>query len=316
MLAKLDFRRFAYDWRAEHPPTFEDELKALKSHQIELAAVWFPASLNDDARVILNALKRHDVRTQLWVTMGDPAPGTTDKGAKLRAAIDALWPIVDAAGKQGCSVGLYNHGGWFGQPENQVAIIEELNATNIGIVYNLHHGHEHLYRFAELLKLMRPHLYAVNLNGMVRDGDQRGQKILQLGQGDTDLEVLRTIVNSGYQGPIGILGHTDDDAEARLRDNLDGLDWLVPQLSGNAPAERPRPRTPVPAAKPSADQKSGRVPAPGDAQPYDPVQVTTLVAEAKKHGDARRGAQCLARPNTPAFLATRSASKAAPLGRL
>ena len=26
-----------------------------------------------------------------------------------------------------------------------------------------------------------------------------------------------------------------DDAEERLRDNLDGLDWLVPQLQGVAP---------------------------------------------------------------------------------
>ena len=33
---------------------------------------------------------------------------------------------------------------------------------------------------------------------------------------------------------MGILNHTDEDADARLRDNLDGLDWLVPQLDGKA----------------------------------------------------------------------------------
>ncbi len=73
MLARLGFRRFAYDWRAEHLPTFDDELKSLKANKIELTAVWFPAALNDDARTILGVLKRHAIRTQLWVTMGDPA---------------------------------------------------------------------------------------------------------------------------------------------------------------------------------------------------------------------------------------------------
>jgi putative heme-binding domain-containing protein len=291
MLATLGFRRYAYDWRAEHLPTFDDEIKALAAHKIELTAVWFPAALNDDARQILNALKQHGIRTQLWVTMGDPAPGTSDHAAKLQASVVALRPVVDAAGKQGCSVGLYNHGGWFGQPENQIAIIEQLKAANVGIVYNLHHGHEHLDRFGDLLKRMRPHLYAVNLNGMVRDGDQRGQKILQLGQGELDLEILRTVVNSGYDGPIGILGHTDDDAEARLLDNLDGLDWLVRQLAGKDHGERPRPRTPVPTLKPNNSHQSHlHERGASDQVAFDPQLVAALAQDAKKSGDARRGA--------------------------
>ena len=76
------------------------------------------------------------------------------------------------------------------------------------------------------------------------DGDRVGRKILPLGQGERDLELLRTIRSSGYDGPIGILGHTDDDAEQRLADNLDGLDWLVAQLDGRPRRARPRPRGP------------------------------------------------------------------------
>jgi putative heme-binding domain-containing protein len=293
MLARLGFRKFAYDWRAEHLPTFDDEIKALAARKIELTAVWFPAALNDDARQILGALKRHTIRTQLWVTMGDPAPGSSDDAAKLQAAVQTLHPIVEAAGKQGCSVGLYNHGGWFGQPENQLAVVEQLNAVNVGIVYNLHHGHEHLDRFAELLKRIRPHLYAINLNGMVRAGDERGQKILQLGQGEMDLEILRTIVESGYAGPIGILGHTDDDAEARLLDNLDGLDWLVRQLAGKNPGERPRTRTPVPTPTTATGQQSQLQKQRGasDQAAFDPELVAGLAADAKKNGDAGRGAE-------------------------
>jgi hypothetical protein len=99
---------------------------------------------------------------------------------------------------------------------------------------------------------MLPHLLTLNLNGMVPAGDKRGQKILQLGQGTLDLELLRTIRASGYRGPIGILGHTQDDAEARLQDNLDGLDWLLPQLDGKPAGPKPTPRTPVPHSRTNA----------------------------------------------------------------
>ena len=90
---------------------------------------------------------------------------------------------------------------------------------------------------------MQPHLYALNLNGMVKDGEKKGKKILVLGQGDLDLNLLKAIAASGYTGPIGILGHTSDDAEQRLQDNLDGLDWLLPQLNGKPPTAKPKPRT-------------------------------------------------------------------------
>ncbi|TWU32042.1 hypothetical protein [Novipirellula artificiosorum] len=53
--------------------------------------------------------------------------------------------------------------------------------------------------------------------------------------------MLKTIHHSTYAGPIGIIGHTQDDVEQRLRDNLDGLDWIVPQLSGKPAGEKPKP---------------------------------------------------------------------------
>jgi sugar phosphate isomerase/epimerase len=90
---------------------------------------------------------------------------------------------------------------------------------------------------------MLPVLLAVNLNGMIPDGEKRGKKILPLGEGELDLKLLRTLADSGYHGPIGILGHTADDAEDRLRDNLDGLDWLLPQLTGKPAAAKPKYRT-------------------------------------------------------------------------
>ena len=163
--------------------------------------------------------------------------------------------IAEAAAPLGLKIALYNHGGWFGEPENQLAIIERLRrdgVTNVGLVYNLHHGHEHLDRFAELLAKMKPHLLALNLNGMTRGGDKAGNKIMVLGTGDLDLQLLRTIRDSGWRGLVGILNHTGEDAETRLRANLEGLEKLREELGTKGgdgvftiPAAKPEELTPA-----------------------------------------------------------------------
>jgi hypothetical protein len=176
----------------------------------------------------------HDVKPQLWVMLGELPAAAASQAEKVQAAAEQLRPVVEAAAAQGCRVGLYNHGGWFGEPENQLEVIAALDRPNVGIVYNLHHGHDHVDRLGELLEKAMPHLYAVNLNGMDRQGDRRGRKILPVGQGELDAELLRIIAESGYRGPIGVLGHTEGDAEQTLRANLQGLQTLVAQLKGDA----------------------------------------------------------------------------------
>ncbi|MBX3180019.1 MAG: PQQ-binding-like beta-propeller repeat protein [Candidatus Hydrogenedentes bacterium] len=237
MMARLGIKRFAYDWRAEHIPTFDEEMEALKRYGIELTAFWFPGALNDEARIILDLLKRHEIKTQLWITMGggDIECTPEEQEARVRQHADVIRPIAEAAAEIGCTVGLYNHGAWFGEPDNQIAIIQVLNLPNVGIVYNLHHGHDQVDDLAGLLERMMPYLYCFNLNGMNPEGDKKGQKILPIAQGELDLQLLKILKDSGYAGPVGILGHTDDDAEDTLRDNLEGLDWLLPQLDGGAP---------------------------------------------------------------------------------
>ena len=244
MLERLGIKRLAYDYRAEHIPTFDDELKQLSQHKIELTAWWFPTQLNDEARLILSVLKRHGVQTQLWVTgSGGPTRSREEQRQRVIEEARRIRPIAEAAAQQGCTVGLYNHGGWFGEPENQLAVVNELNLKNVGLVYNLHHGHAHIHRFRQLLDLMKPHLLVINLNGMVPDGEATGKKIVPLGAGSHDLELLRAIRESHFKGPIGILNHTEHDAEARLRDNLDGLEWLNAQLDGKSLSRPPKYRT-------------------------------------------------------------------------
>jgi sugar phosphate isomerase/epimerase len=247
MLEKLGIQRFAYDYRAEHVPTWDAELEALQKHGIELTAWWFPTKLNDEAKQTLALFQRHGVKPQLWINGGGaPTKDTAEQAARIETEAQRVRPIAEAAAPLGLKLALYNHGGWWGEPENQIAIIERLQRdgiTNVGIVYNLHHGHAHLDRFAELLAKIKPHLLTLNLNGMSRGADQAGDKIMPLGQGELDLELLRTIRASGWNGRVGILNHTSEDAEARLLDNLDGLRWLVAKLDGKDAGAKPVPRS-------------------------------------------------------------------------
>jgi sugar phosphate isomerase/epimerase len=237
MLEKLGFKHFAYDWRGEHVPTFDQEWDALAKHGVALDAFWtvppgFPQSLE--------SFKQRGLKPSLWMMIG--APDELDQAAKVKHAADGLRKTAAAAAEAGCSVAIYNHGGWGGEPENMVAVCEAVNLPNVGIVYNQHHGHDHVPRFKEVLAKMLPHLHFLNLNGMTAGGDKKGQKILVLGQGDLDVELARLICESGYTGPIGILNHTGHDAEARLLDNVEGLDWIVGELTGSA-VPKPTPRT-------------------------------------------------------------------------
>ena len=68
-----------------------------------------------------------------------------------------LLPSAERARKAGCQFGLYNHGGWAGEPENMVAVCKAVDLPNVGIVYNQHHGHDHVDRFAAALAAPRPH---------------------------------------------------------------------------------------------------------------------------------------------------------------
>ena len=238
MLEKLGFKHYAYDWRPHHVAEFDREWDAIAKHGVALDAFW---STPPDLDGLLAGFEKRGLRPSFWVMA--QAPAELDQPAKVKHAADALRPLAEKAAKAGCRVSIYNHGGWGGEPENMVAVCEQLGMPSVGIVYNQHHGHDHLPRFKEALAKMLPHLHFLNLNGMTAEGDKKGKKILVIGQGDLDVALAKTICESGYTGPIGILNHTDHDAEARLLDNLEGLEWVVGELTGT-PRAKPTPRTP------------------------------------------------------------------------
>ncbi len=236
LLLDLGLRRYAYDWRAEHIAEFDREIRVMRENGITITAWWFPATLNDQARAILAALERTGLRPELWVTGGGaPVRDATGQSARIAQEVARLRPIVAAAAKLGCKVGLYNHGGWFGDPDNQLAVLAALRAegfTHLGLVWNFHHAHDHIRTFDKLWPRVAAHVLAVNLSGLVIDGDRTNRKIMPLGAGDQEFALLKVIRDSGWRGPLGVLSHrTDADAAETLRENLAGYDRLLARLA-------------------------------------------------------------------------------------
>jgi sugar phosphate isomerase/epimerase len=232
MLKKLGLKRVAYDWRAEHIPTFDAELVAYARHGIELHAFWMPVDTDSPLReehwpIVLDLVKRHNVSPELWVMLNNALVESLAEDERAPRAAKILEPVARAAAERNCRIGFYNHGGWWGEPENQIRVLEilkSLELENVGLVYSFHHAHSHVPDFAQLARRMQPYLLTVNINGM-RDG---GPQILQIGRGEHEASMLRELVAAGYRGPIGILHHRDGvDAETGLSENLLGIKRLL-----------------------------------------------------------------------------------------
>jgi hypothetical protein len=74
---------------------------------------------------------------------------------------------------------------------------------------------------------MLPYLKAININGMSVNGPQ----ILPVGQGESEMEMLKAIKSSGYNGPIGILGHiAEKDVKKVLEGNINGLKEVLGKM--------------------------------------------------------------------------------------
>ena len=224
MVRSLGLSRMAYDWRDVHVPTFEDEILQYKKRDIEFFAFW---GWHDAFEPLI---EKHGIHPQIWMMFAAPAEGTDEE--KTRAAAEGLLPLVEKTRKYGLKLALYNHGGWSGEPQNMIAVCEYLrtrhNADHVGIVYNLHHAHEHIADFGEQLTILKPYLLCLNLNGM---NDNAQPKILPIGDGKHDDQLIRLIRESGYTGPIGIIGHREElDAEESLKLNLTGLKSVLNRI--------------------------------------------------------------------------------------
>lgn len=229
MLERLGLKRVAYDWREQHVKEFEEEILAYKERDIEFFAFW----RGHDAAFEL--FKKHDIKPQIWRTVPTPRAKSSERVAKV---VEELLPLAKKTEEAGLELGLYNHGGWGGLPENLVATCEALREKgfeNVGIVYNFHHAHPRIAEFEEDLRLMLPYLLCVNLNGMLdpanHDVAKNSNKICPIGSGDHEARMILEMINLGYDGPVGILGHVQvRDVEQVLKENLEGLQTIVNRM--------------------------------------------------------------------------------------
>ncbi|MFY0627914.1 MAG: TIM barrel protein [Reichenbachiella sp.] len=228
MLKRLGIKKYAYDWREKNLSEMADELRLAEQNEIEVIAVWLWLDDNWDAVGALNPLnerllsivKEVGYNGQIWVSFNSNYfAGRTDQLA-LEKGIKMISYLSDKAKELGCKIALYNHGDWFGEPANQIKIIKALAEKDLGIVYNFHHAHKQIEAFPEIVEMMVPYLWYVNLNGLRKEGP----KILTIGKGDYEKGMIELLNEKGYSGDYGILGHIEDaDVEAVLNANLEGL---------------------------------------------------------------------------------------------
>jgi len=80
-----------------------------------------------------------------------------------------------------------------------------------------------LDEYEELINLALPYLWSVNLNGMRKNGP----KILTIGEGDREVQMLEYLTEKGFDGPYGVLCHIKtEDAKVVLQRNIEGLKKL------------------------------------------------------------------------------------------
>jgi hypothetical protein len=230
MLKDLGFTKFAWDWRSEHIDLLRDEIEALKQADIELSAVWFwideraSVEFQEHHERILAQLAETGTKTTLWIGFDSNFFEGISDSARIVKGVEIVRRIKERADPLGLNVALYNHGDWFGEPENQIKILQAGGFTDVGLVYNFHHAHHQLDDFPRLLEVMMPYLWTINLNGM----RQEGPKILDIGLGNREADMMRMVAESGFKGTIGILGHAEnEDVKETLKRNLNGLRNLV-----------------------------------------------------------------------------------------
>ena len=220
MMKEFGFTKYAYDWRDKHLPE--------SKNNIEIISVWTWLNAKRDSvnklslsnEKMFSIVKELKLETTIWVGLSESYFKETNHQESLAKATEIIRFVAEKANTMNCKIALYNHKGWFGNPLNQIEIIKALPNHDLSIVYNFHHGHADMENFKELAPKMIPYLSAVNLNGMQKDG----KKILPIGEGDYEKEMINELINAGFKGPWGILGHVDEqDVKIVIKKNIEGL---------------------------------------------------------------------------------------------
>lgn len=234
MLNNLGIKKYGYNWRENNLIDTKKEFRLAKENDIEITStlIWLNAkrdsigNLSARNQKMLQILKETDTKPIVWVSFSNNFFKKLNQEASVNLAIDFIKYVKTKTDEAGCQLALYNHKGWFGNPYNQIEILERLQKENINlkIVFNFHHAHDFVDDFSEIFKKIKPYTYHINLNGMVNSD----QKIFTLGKGKHEQRMIKTLIKNDYQGSWGVLGHiNEEDVEEVLKRNIKGYISLM-----------------------------------------------------------------------------------------
>nr|WP_299384168.1 TIM barrel protein [Allomuricauda sp.] len=236
MLKEMGITKYGFNKGKGDLSTMLDEFEQAKENHIEIPSIFLWLNANRDSigglsamnRELLSNLGKLDSKPAIWLSFSNNFFEDLDQGQSMELSIEMVKYVKTLADEVGCKLALYNHHGWFGNPHNQVEILEELDEASITMVYNFHHAHEYVDEFPAIAEKIAPYLSYVNLNGVKKEGPQ----ILAIGQGDHELEMIRQLIKEGYNGPWGILGHIKtENVQEVLKRNIDGLTLINNKLN-------------------------------------------------------------------------------------
>ena len=228
MLKKLGFNSYSYNWRERHLEETIDEFKLANSNGIDITStlVWLNAKrdslgkLSPRNKKMFDNLGIVDKKPTIWLSFSDNFFKDKTQKESVEIATEMIRFVKLKVDSIGSELALYNHNGWFGNPYNQLEILNELKDDEISIVYNFHHAQNFISDYSDIIQKLMPYLSQVNINGM----DKEKTKILDVGKGDFEFDMIKELIDNGFEGPWGILGHVKtDDVEAVLKRNLEGV---------------------------------------------------------------------------------------------
>ncbi len=231
MLKQMGFTKYGYNKGKGDLTTMKEEFKLAKENNIEITSIflWLNAkrdsigTLSPMNQELLSNLAEVDYKPTIWLSFSNNFFEELNQEQSIKLSIEMIEFIQLKADEVGCKLALYNHHGWFGNPHNQVEILEKLNRHSITMVYNFHHAQAYVDEFPEIVKKIKPYLSYVNLNGVKKEGPQ----ILPIGEGDYEFDMIKQLLDEGFNGPWGILGHIKtEDVQKILQRNIDGLNLL------------------------------------------------------------------------------------------
>lgn len=235
MLEEMGFTKYGFNKGKGDLTTMKREFQLAKEHEIEIPSVFLWLNAKRDSVGTLSAanlelltnLKEIDQKPTLWVSFSDNFYKNTSHEEAVKLSIDMIRYVQTQASQIGCEIALYNHHGWFGNPYHQLEILERIKDPKLTMVYNFHHAQEYVDQFPDIAHKIVPYLSYVNLNGVKKEGPQ----IIPIGQGNFELQMVQTLLDEGYTGPWGILGHIKtEDVKKVLQENIDGMHLLNDQL--------------------------------------------------------------------------------------